>query len=72
MAPIDLQTKIGETAGMIYTAFVGKGVFDSVKLKKTCTNADDNLINMAVGWLSRENKIYVKLDVKRLLFEIKS
>ena len=70
MAVMDMQTKIGETAGRIYMAFAGKGVFDLAKLKKTINKVDDNLIKMAVGWLSRENKILIKLKGKKLLFEV--
>lgn len=47
---------IGETAGKIYQALAENGGQSLAQLQKTVTN-DTALLNQALGWLAREDKI---------------
>lgn len=49
---------IGETAGAVYNILENKGEMAASKLK-TETGVDVFVLNAAIGWLAREDKINV-------------
>jgi len=50
-------TKIGEAAGALWSALEGKAEGLSLAQLKTKTGLGAELLNQAVGWLAREDKI---------------
>ncbi len=50
-------TKIGEAAGLLWSALEGKAEGLSMAQLKTKTGLGVELLNQAVGWLAREDKI---------------
>ena len=50
-----LTTKIGENAGLIWQALQGGALTTKARAKATKLKVAD--MNMALGWLARENKI---------------
>ena len=48
---------IGETAGKVYKVLETKGVLSIASLQKETGVADVALLNQALGWLAREDKI---------------
>lgn len=56
-----MTTKIGENAGLIWTA-LNDGSKKSVKELKKATKLTDKDLYSALGWLAREAKIYLEED----------
>ena len=50
-----ITTQIGENAGKIWAALQGGAL--TLKALKKATKLKDAELNMALGWLARENKI---------------
>ncbi len=48
---------IGETAGKIYKTLEAKGGLNVTPLQKEIGETDTALVNQALGWLAREDKI---------------
>ncbi len=57
-----LIEKIGENAGAIWTALQG-GALTTKTLKKA-TKLKEADLNLALGWLARENKIAFEVEEK--------
>ncbi len=57
-----LIEKIGENAGAIWTALQG-GALTTKALKKA-TKLKEADLNLALGWLARENKIAFEVEEK--------
>lgn len=53
--------RIGEVAGEVYRTLESKGQLSATKLKKE-VGESEFLVNAAIGWLAREDKI--KFDKK--------
>ncbi len=49
--------KIGEAAGLLWSALEGKAEGLSVAQLKTMTGLGAELLNQAIGWLAREDKV---------------
>jgi hypothetical protein len=49
--------KIGEAAGKVWNALEGKSAGLSPVQLKSATNLGGDLLNQALGWLAREDKI---------------
>ena len=49
--------KIGDAAGKIWNALEGKSAGLSQTQLKNTTNLNGDLLNQALGWLAREDKI---------------
>ncbi|ACV25316.1 winged helix-turn-helix domain-containing protein [Methanocaldococcus fervens] len=68
----DMWGKIGETAGRVYHLLKGgeKSLSQIEKiLRKEGYNS--NIVKMAIGWLAREDKIFVLKDVKKWIIKLK-
>lgn len=62
-----LKNKIGENAGIIWAALNDIGDMNIKELKKT-TRIKEKDIHLAIGWLSKENKLFFWEDEKDLNF----
>ncbi len=51
-----MHDKIGENAGNIWSSLSGKGTMSPTAIKKE-TKLNDRDLNMALGWLAREEKL---------------
>ncbi len=49
--------RIGEAAGKVWTALEGKSAGLNPTQLKSATNLNGDLLNQALGWLAREDKI---------------
>ena len=50
-----ITTKIGENAGLIWTALQGGAL--TLKALKKATKLKNDDLNLALGWLAREGKV---------------
>ncbi len=53
-------TRIGETAGKIYQILEKKGELALETLSKESGISDTALLNQAIGWLCREDKLHLE------------
>jgi hypothetical protein len=58
-----LKAEIGKTAGLLWKQLAKNGK-SSLSDLRTKTKANPEMLNQAVGWLARENKIYINHDSK--------
>lgn len=56
-----MTTKIGENAGLVWSA-LNDGSKKSVKELKKVTKLTDKDLYSALGWLAREAKVYLEED----------
>jgi len=68
----DMWGKIGETAGRIYH-LLEEGEKTLSQIEKTLRKEgyNSNIVKMAIGWLAREDKIFVLKDDKKWLIKLK-
>jgi hypothetical protein len=68
----DMWGKIGETAGRIYH-LLEEGEKTLSQIEKTLRREgyNSNIVKMAIGWLAREDKIFVLKDDKKWLIKLK-
>jgi hypothetical protein len=52
--------KIGEAAGLLWSALEGKAEGLNLTQLKTKTGLGAELLNQAVGWLAREDKVEIE------------
>lgn len=52
--------KVGETAGKIYQILQKKGELTLENLSKESGMSDAALLNQAIGWLCREDKLHLE------------
>ena len=62
--------EIGEFAGIIWHKLNEKGPLTPTQIKKE-TNASDFLVNAAIGWLAREDKITFSTSGKTFKISLK-
>ena len=55
---MDVQTQVGETAGKVWHLLNDNGPLTLIQLKKKLDGSGE-LLNFALGWLSREDKIEI-------------
>jgi hypothetical protein len=55
---MDVKTQVGETAGKIWHLLNDNGPLTLTQLKKKLDGSGE-LLNFALGWLSREDKIEI-------------
>jgi len=67
--PVDFQGQIGETAGKIWHALSTTGPQSLAQLKKL--NGGTEVVNFAVGWLAREDKIEIASEKKSYKIRLK-
>ena len=59
--PQDLKAQVGVTAGQIWQALTVEGPHTVAELKKKL-NGSGELVNFALGWLAREDKIDIAAE----------
>ena len=62
--------QIGETAGEVWKLLSSEGPQSAAQLKKKL-NPKGEVLNMALGWLAREDKIELLNDKKSLRVQLK-
>jgi hypothetical protein len=67
---MDLNGQIGETAGEVWRALHKGGPQTLAQLKKEL-NGTSQLLNFAVGWLAREDKIEILMEKKSFRLQLK-
>jgi hypothetical protein len=67
---MELKTTVGETAGKIYEALSNGGPQTVTQLKKKL-NGSGELVNFALGWLAREDKINIVQEKKTIHVQLK-
>lgn len=67
--PVDIQDHIGETAGKIWHTLSTSGPQTLPQLKKL--NGGTEVVNFALGWLAREDKIDIAPDKKTYRVRLK-
>ncbi len=65
-----ITAQIGETAGQVWRLLDTTGPQTVVQLKKKL-NSDAELLNYALGWLAREDKIEFQPDKKTYRVQLK-
>ena len=66
---VELQQNIGETAGKIWEALSANGPQTLAQLKKL--NGGSEVVNFALGWLAREDKIEIASEKKSYKVRLK-
>lgn len=66
---VDLQGPIGDTAGKIWQTLSTGGPQTLTQLKKV--NGGTEIVNFALGWLAREDKIEITPDKKTYRVRLK-
>jgi hypothetical protein len=66
----DIKGQVGETAGRVWHELSSGGPQTLVQLKKK-VNGDSELLNLAVGWLARENKVDITPEKKTLRIQLR-
>ncbi|MEK7312107.1 MAG: winged helix-turn-helix domain-containing protein [Chloroflexota bacterium] len=65
-----LIQKVGEAAGLIWQAIDSQGPLKMTALKKLL-KINDTILNMALGWLAREDKIEMTASGRTFLVQLK-
>lgn len=65
-----LIQKVGETAGLIWLALDSQGSLKMTALKRLL-KTNDTVLNMALGWLAREDKIEMTASGRTFLVQLK-
>ena len=64
--------KIGETAGRIYHLLEeGEKSLSQIEKILRKEGYNSNIVKMAIGWLAREDKIFVLKDEKKWVIKLK-
>lgn len=66
-----MNEKIGILAGAVWSALNENGAMVAKDLKKAAKIKCDKDLYLAMGWLLREDKIYVTEEEKTLTLELK-
>ncbi|PYU90884.1 MAG: hypothetical protein DMG25_16125 [Acidobacteria bacterium] len=66
----DIKAQVGETAGKVWQELSSAGPQTLAQLKKKF-NGDSELLNLAVGWLARENKVDITPEKKTLRVQVR-
>lgn len=67
---MDIRIEVGETAGKVWRALSSDGPQTVVQLKKK-VNGESDLLNFALGWLAREDKIEITPEKKGFRVQLK-
>ena len=67
---MDVQPQVGETAGKVWHLLHEDGPVTLAQLKKKL-NGSGELLNFALGWLSREDKIEIKQEKKSYRIQLR-
>ncbi len=66
----DTKSRVGETAGQVWHLLNNEGPQTLIQLKKKL-NGNAELLNFAIGWLAREDKVEISPDKKSLRVQLK-
>jgi Winged helix-turn-helix domain (DUF2582) len=66
----DIKGQVGEAAGKVWHELSSAGPQTLIQLKKKF-NGDSELLNLAIGWLARENKVDITPEKKTLLIHLR-
>lgn len=69
-AVTDLKGRVGHTAGKIWGELVEGGPQTVAQLKKKL-NGEGDLVNLAIGWLAREDKVDIIAEKKSFRVTLK-
>ena len=67
---MNIASEVGETAGQVWRELNDGGPHSLSQLKKKL-NVKNGKLEMAVGWLAREDKIEILQEKKNLLIRLK-
>lgn len=67
---MEINTKVGEVAGKVWHALSDYGP-QTVTQLKTKVNGGSEILNFALGWLAREEKIEIIQDKKTFKVSLK-
>lgn len=67
---LEINSKVGETAGQVWHALSTQGPQTVTQLKSKVTGAD-GILGFALGWLAREDKIEITQDKKTYRVKLK-
>ena len=67
---MELKAAVGETAGQIWETLSSDGPLTVAQLKKKL-NGSGELVNYALGWLAREDKIDIVQEKKTVRIQLK-
>jgi hypothetical protein len=70
MQTIDAISKVGETAGEVWQLLNDQGPQTVDQLKRKL-NGKTELLNFAIGWLAREDKIELANDKKTFRIQLR-
>lgn len=65
-----ITNEIGETAGQIWRTLSTDGPLTLAQLKRKL-NGQGELVNFAIGWLAREDKVEITEDKKAVRVQLK-
>jgi hypothetical protein len=60
-----LKAEIGKTAGLVWKQIAKNGK-SSLSDLRTQTKTNPEMLNQAIGWLARENKIHINQEAKNI------
>jgi hypothetical protein len=67
---MDIREEVGETAGKVWQLLSRDGPQTLAQTKKKL-NVESELLNLAIGWLAREDKVDVSRDKKDIRVQLK-
>lgn len=67
---MDVQAQVGETAGRVWHVLHENGPLTLTQLKKKL-NGSGELLNFALGWLSREDKVKISPEKKSYRIQLR-
>ncbi len=66
----DIKVQVGEAAGRVWHELSSGGPQTLAQLKKKL-DGDNELLDLAVGWLARENKVDITPEKKTLRIQVR-
>ncbi len=67
---MDIKEEVGETAGKVWELLARDGPQTLAQAKKKLDVANE-LLNFAIGWLAREDKVDISRDKKDIRVQLK-
>ncbi len=67
---VDNRHQVGETAGQVWQLLNSEGPQTLAQLKKKL-NGTSELLDFAIGWLAREDKIEITAEKKTVRIQLK-
>jgi len=68
---VEIKDKVGDTAGEVWRILNDSGPQTVVQLKKKL-NGTGEVLNFALGWLAREDKIDITVEKKNFKVSLKA